>query len=210
MISLLIISDHRVVRAGLRAMLAPFEDLRILGESGQEESAQAARDVHPDVALFELPGSVLGGLDALFHLIAEAPDLAVVVLSDDVDPDVAIRALEAGARGYLVRDASPEEILEAIRAVHQGFTVLHATAARALLRRQTRPVPSASTESLTDRETEVLHLLAQGLPSKTIASRLGISENTVKFHVGSILGKLGASSRTEAVSLALRRGLISL
>ena len=210
MIRLLLASDYAVTRAGMRAILASSDDLQLAGEGRSSDVLAQAVDLRPDVVLLELPMGEQGSLETLWRLLSELPELGVVVITDDASESAAREALQAGARGYLLRDVSSEEILSAVRAVHQGLTVLHPATSRSLLRRDVRQPLTVESDPLTERELEVLQLLAQGLPSKTIGHRLGISEHTVKFHVGSILGKLGAASRTEAVSVALRRGLISL
>ncbi len=210
MIRLFIASDYPVVRAGLRAILAQSEDCRVVGEGTLEEAESQAAALRPDVLLLELTGGEQGVTGHLRRLAAELPEVGMLVLSDDPGEAAVRDALQAGARGYLPREASPEELLEAVLAVGQGLVVLHPTTARSLLRQPQPQPPAAAGEPLTERELEVLQLLAQGLPSKTIASRLHISEHTAKFHVGSIMSKLGAASRTEAVTLAIRRGLIAL
>jgi DNA-binding NarL/FixJ family response regulator len=194
MIRLIIGSDYPVMRAGIRALLGGCPEF----------------DLRPEVIVLEMENRDQEGLEIVSRLAAELPEAGLLVLSDDAGEALARECLQAGARGYLLRDVSPEEMIAAVRAVGQGLTVLHPAAARALLRPSSVIPQSREAEVLSERETEVLQLLAQGLPSKSIAARLSISEHTVKFHVGSILGKLGAASRTEAVSLALRRGLISL
>jgi DNA-binding NarL/FixJ family response regulator len=206
----LVASDSPVVRAGLRAILDSSGDSDVAGECALGDAPDLAATLRPDVVLLDLTGDEPEGLAVLWRVAAAAPEAGVVVLSGDPAEARARAALEAGARAYLLRDVSPEEMLISIRAAHQGLTVLHPATARALLSRPPAVAPDQAGEVLTARELEVLRLLAQGLPSKTIATRLHISENTVKFHVGSILGKLGSASRTEAVSVAIRRGLIAL
>lgn len=209
-IQVLIVSDYPVTRAGLRAILEGSQGEAIAGESSTEDAPGQAALLRPDVVLVDVPAGDRDELELLSRLISDLPQLGVIVLSADPAEAAAAEALQAGVRGYLLRDASPDEIAEAVRAVGQGLTVLHPAVASALLA-ASRPRPPASPdEPLTAREREVLQLMAQGLPSKTIATRLRISEHTVKFHVGSILGKLSAASRTEAVAVAIRRGLIAL
>ena len=209
-IHLFVASDYPVVRAGLRSILDASEGFQVVGEGGLEETADEVVALRPDVVLLEIPGGERDGLETLWRLAAESPEVGIVVMSGDPAESLARDALQAGARGYLLRDVSPEEIVEAVRAVYQGLTVLHPAIASALLGPPRPRGHFGAGEPLTERELEVLQLLAQGLPSKAIASRLGISEHTVKFHVGSIMGKLNAASRTEAVTLAIRRGLIAL
>jgi DNA-binding NarL/FixJ family response regulator len=210
MIRLVIGSDYPVMRAGVRTVLGGVPECQVVGEVALAGLVSLALDLRPDVVVLELRAQDHEGLETISRMAAELPEVAILVLSWQAGDAFALECLHAGARGYLLRDVSPEEMVEAVRAMHQGLAVLHPAALQALLPRTRRMGPAAEADLLSERETEVLQLLAQGLPSKTIAARLNISEHTVKFHVGSILGKLGAASRTEAVSLALRRGLISL
>jgi DNA-binding NarL/FixJ family response regulator len=207
---LLVASASPIVRAGLRALLAAESRIEVVGEVRPEELLAQTVALSPDVALLDLPVGNPDALEILWQLTTELPRLGVVVLSADPAEGRAREALSAGARGYLLRDASAEEIVAAIEAARLGLIVLYPATTRALLAGAGSRAQLELAEPLSPRELEVLHLLAQGLPSKTIAQRLKISEHTVKFHVGQILGKLGAASRTEAVALALRRGLIAV
>lgn len=225
MTRVLVAAADRIVRTGLRALLAEVGDLEFGGEGELAELAErlagGARtsDREAEAVLADLPAGDDSALDDLARLAAAAPRLGVIVLAR-TDGDAARRCLRAGARGVLSRDASIEEIGAALRAAAIGLTVLDARSAHAAFGESLasaisivadRPVlASQPVEPLTPRETEVLRLLAEGLPSKAIAPRLGISEHTVKFHIGAILGKLGAASRTEAVAIGVRRGLIAL
>jgi DNA-binding NarL/FixJ family response regulator len=209
-IQVLIASNYPVTRAGLRAILDGSEEIAVAGECPTEETPSQAALLRPDVVLLDVPLGEQDELEVLSRLMAELPEVGVLVLSGDPGERAATESLQAGVRGYLLRDASPEEIAEAVRAVGQGLIVLHPSIVRALLSGSRPQPPAAASDPLTARELDVLRLMAQGLPSKTIAARLHISEHTVKFHVGSILMKLGAASRTEAVALAIRRGLIAL
>jgi DNA-binding NarL/FixJ family response regulator len=209
-IQVLIVSNYPVTRAGLRAILEGSDSAAVAGESSIEEMPGQAASLRPDAVLLDVSTAEQDELEILSRLMAELPGVGVVVLSGDPGDASAREALQAGVRGYLLRDASRDEIVEAVRAVAQGLTVLHPSVAAALLAGSRLQPPAGPDEPLTARELEVLRLMAQGLPSKTIASRLRISEHTVKFHVGAILGKLGAASRTEAVTVAIRRGLIAL
>ncbi len=209
-IDLYVASDSPVVRAGLRAIVEGTQEIRVVGEGGLTGLEDELPSLRPEVLLLELPSARGDDLELLARAISGAPEMGVLLLSGDPDEGFAREALQTGVRGYLLRDVSPEEIVEAVRAVSQGFTVLHPATTRALLARPAAQPATGAGEPLSARELEVLRLLAQGLPSKSIAARLQISEHTVKFHVGSILGKLGAASRTEAVSTAIRRGLIAL
>ncbi len=209
-IQVLIASDYPAMRAGLRSILEAAEGCAVVGESALLDAPGRAAALRPDVVLIDSPAGEQDEFELLSRLSAEMPGAGIVVLSGDTSEAGVREALQAGVRGYLLRDASAEEIAEAVRAVAQGLAVMHAPAARALAAGSPSQSQSGQGDPLTARELEVLQLMAQGLPSKTIAARLRISEHTVKFHVGSILGKLGAASRTEAVALAIRRGLIAV
>jgi DNA-binding NarL/FixJ family response regulator len=209
-VQVLIASDYPAMRAGLHSILSASEGIAVLGGTALQDAPAQTAELRPDVVLLDVPAGDQDELEVYSRLAAETPGVGVVVLSGDPAEAAAREALQAGVRGYLLRDASAEEIAEAVRAVAQGLVVLHPVAARALAAGPGFQAPAASGDPLTARELEVLQLMAMGLPSKTIAARLRISEHTVKFHVGSILGKLGAASRTEAVAVAIRRGLIAV
>jgi DNA-binding NarL/FixJ family response regulator len=200
-----------MVRAGLEVLIDNQEDFAVVGKSTTgEELALLADELRPDIVLLELARD---DLSPLIRLGRAAVSASVVVLSGSPSGELAAGALRAGARGYLFKETAAEELLATLRAVSQGLTVLHPAAAQAALGgRERAPTLAAGApgETLTARELEVLTLLAQGLPNKTIASRLHLSEHTVKFHVASIIGKLGVASRTEAVTVAARQGLIAL
>ena len=212
MIKVLLVSDYPMTRAGLRALLDGQDDIDVVGEAVvRDDLSFLVSEVTPDLILIDLPGH--DELEPLARIAGSAPGVSLVVLSGDPSGALAARALSAGARGYLFKEAAREELLATVRAVSEGLVVLHPAAAMAAVGDGQHQQSSAGTEggqSLTARELEVLVLVAQGLPNKTIANRLHLSEHTVKFHVGSIIGKLGAASRTEAVSLGVRRGLIAL
>ncbi len=210
MVHVLVVSDHPVVRMGLAAMLGQATDVEVIGEAGLADLPAQVAALHPEVAVMDLGDVEADDLEVLWRLAAEMPATALVVLSHNPAESRARLALQAGARAYLLWDASAEEVAAAVHAVRHGLTVIHSAVAQPLLERSATSAPQLVREPLTARELEVLQLLAQGLPSKTVATRLGISEHTVKFHVGSILAKLGAASRTEAVAAAIRRGLITL
>lgn len=205
-----VVSDHQLVRAGLRSLVANTGDHEVVGEATIEEAAGEIEAAHAEVAVVEL-GSDVEVAEEVNRLVSEQLGLPFIVVGQAASALVVRQALNAGAKAFLLWDATAEDLSAAISAVQQGLLALHPAAAETLLREGATPsaVPSGG-ESLSPREAEVLALLAQGLPSKTIAQRLRLSEHTVKFHIGSILTKLGASSRTEAVAVALRRGLIAL
>lgn len=204
MIRVMVVSPYPTVRAGLRAVVEETADLEVVERGLVSDSATSARD-GADVALVD--GEV--GAGAVDSLAAGNPGLAIVLLGGELPGDLGARS---APRGYLRRDASGEEILSAVRTVAHGLTVVDPARLPELLPASERPRPAAAEdgEVLTRREMQVLQLIADGLPNKTIAVQLGISEHTAKFHVSSVLAKLGALSRTEAVSTAARRGLLAL
>jgi len=200
-----IVAEDPLVRAGLAALLAHEPGLSLAAQlGGDEDVARMARDARADVALWDLGAASGSRLERLAQAAAGLPTLALV--QDDED---AAEALAAGARGALSRAADGRRVAAALAAVRQGLLVVDEPLAALVLR--PRPGrPAALVEPLTPRESEVLQLLAQGLPNKAIAERLGISDHTAKFHVNAILGKLGAQSRTEAIVHAARLGLVLL
>jgi len=206
-IRVLVVDDHPVVREGLISVLEDQPDLQIIGAAGSaEEALSLVRRLRPDVVLLDLELPGMGGLAAIPYLLAgSAPPRVLVFTAYDTDDRVR-GALEAGAAGYLLKGVSGEEIARSVRSVYEGKTALEPRIAARTLP-QTRS-PARQRGPLTPREREVLELVAQGLANKEIASRLGISERTVKFHIASIMDKLGAENRAQATALALQRGLL--
>ena len=218
----LVAAASPVVRAGLEALLAAAESMTVVGSAGDRASlAQQLEDLEPDVVLLELEPPGEEGAPPALPALAPPRGPALVVLSDDDGPASAgwaAGALRAGARAVLPRGATAAEVVAAVEAAGAGLVALHPDVADALL--GAAPLPAARegagggvaapASPLTPREVEVLGMLAEGLGNKQIAARLGISEHTVKFHVTSILNRLGAASRAEAVAVGIRRGLILL
>jgi DNA-binding NarL/FixJ family response regulator len=213
-IRVVVAAARPTARAGLAAVLRTSAEIEVVGEAaGVSDVLALAASYAPDAALIELEAAsdALGG--AVAALSAAAPSTGVVLLSD-ADSAWSVEALRGGARGILSREAERAEIVAAVLAAAQGLLVVPAALARTLLPLDAAPAAmgarSASVEPLTARELEVLRLIGEGLGNKGIAQRLRISEHTVKFHVGAIMAKLGAASRTEAVTIAARHGLIML
>ncbi|GAA1261316.1 response regulator transcription factor [Sphaerisporangium rubeum] len=205
MISVLIVDDHPVVREGLRGMLEADPGISVAGEAGSgDEAVTRARELRPDVVLMDLrmPGG--DGVSAIPRVLSERPGCRVIVLTTfETDQDI-VRAVEAGAAGYLLKDTSRADLVSAVFAATRGETVLSPSVATKLVGRMRAP----AADSLSRRETEVLSLVARGLTNADIGRELFISEATVKTHLLRVFGKLGVSDRTAAVTTALRRGLL--
>ncbi len=211
MIRVLIADDHPVVRDGLAAMLGTQADFDVVGTAatGREVVAQA-QALQPDVVLLDLEMPELDGVEALRQLATRCPAVrALVFTAFDTDERI-VGAVQAGARGYLLKGAPRDELFNAIRVVSQGGSLLQPIVASKLIQRISQPAAEPPADPLTARELEVLKLLAQGKANKEIAAALHISERTVKFHVSAIFTRLGAGNRTEAVRFAMQRGLIVL
>jgi NarL family two-component system response regulator LiaR len=210
-IRVLIADDHAVVRQGLRTFLELQDDVEVVADVADgEEAVAAVENHHPDVILMDLVMPNLDGVEATRRILGERPATRVIALTSFLDDDKVLPAVRAGAAGYLLKDVEPQELVRAIRTVYGGEALLHpAVTARVMEELAAGPRPS-SPDSLTDREREVLGLIARGLSNKRIALDLSISEKTVKAHVSSILGKLGVSDRTQAALQAVREGWVEL
>lgn len=204
MIRVVVAEDHAVVRAGLERLLSGADGVEVVGAAsdGQEAVAVAA-ETRPDVVLCDLSMPVIDGIEATGRIVADNPEARVVILTAFSERDRILGALDAGAIGYLLKDADPEELLEAVRAAARGEAPLAPKAAREVLsdRAEQRAV------ELTGREREVLSLVAEGMPNKLIARRLEISEKTVKSHLTRIFERVGVTDRTQAALWAQRHGL---
>lgn len=210
-IRVLIVDDHEVVRRGLSVFLSGYDDLELVGQAGDGvEALELSRQLRPDVVLMDLIMPDMDGSTATRLIRAELPDTRVVALTTFRDKELVHEMLTAGAAAFLYKDASVEELAEAIRQAHRGRSlVLAPAAAEALLTLITSPKPAPSTGAdLTERERQVLTLLADGLTNRQIAHRLHFSESTAKQFVRSILAKLNVDSRTEAVALAMQQGIL--
>lgn len=204
MIRVVIVDDHAVVRAGLEQVIDLSDDIDVVGSATDGSETEAlVRRTEPDVVLMDLSMPTLDGIEATRLVMAARPETNVLVLTSYSDRDSILRALDAGARGYVLKDAEPDELLRAIRAAARGEAPLSPRAAQALVsaRRESSPAPA-----LSEREREVLALVADGLANKQIAIRLGISEKTVKSHLTRIFREIGVSDRTQAALWAQRHG----
>lgn len=230
MIRILLADDHPIMREGLRAVLETQPDFEVVGTPEQaangDEALRLALELRPDILLLDLEMPVMDGVETIRRLRQQGlarqksgennfPRIIVFTAFDNDERIIA--ALAAGANGYLLKGAPREEMFHAIRVTMQGGSLLQPLVASKLLRHMERREAGRFSsdaqpiyEALTERELEVLRLLAQGMPNKEIAAHLVISERTAKFHISSIMGKLGATNRTEAVALAAQRGLITL
>ena len=203
-IRILAVDDHFLVREGIATFIAAQSDMRLIAEATNgREAIQQFREHHPDVTLMDLQMPEMNGLDAIVAIRNEFRDARIIVLTTYKGDAQILRALKAGARAYLLKSLLRKELLETIRAVHAGHKRIPPEIASQL-------AEHAADDALTLREIEVLRLLAGGNANKLIADKLSIAEETVKFHVRNILSKLGASDRTHAVAIALKRGIIEL
>lgn len=205
-IRILLVDDHAVVRQGLQMFLALDAELEVVGEA--EDGRQAvslAHELRPDVILMDLLMPRMNGIEAITAIRRELPDIEIIALTSVLEDSSVVGAVRAGAIGYLLKDTQAEDLIRAIKAAAAGQVQLSPQAAARLMREIRAP---ESPETLTDRETEVLRLLAQGKSNKEIAYELSIGEKTVKTHVSNILSKLNVSSRTQAAMYAARIGLV--
>jgi NarL family two-component system response regulator LiaR len=206
-IRILIVDDHAVVRQGLKMFLALDKELEVIGEAANgEEAIRRARELSPDVVLMDLLMPQMDGIAATEAIRREMPDVEVIALTSVLEDKAVFGAVRAGAIGYLLKDTEADELCRAIKAAAAGQVQLSPQATRRLLREVQIP---DSPEKLTQRETEVLRLLARGLSNKEIGEALVIGLKTVKTHVSSVLSKLGLPSRTQAALYAVRIGLVS-
>ncbi len=206
-IRVMIVDDHAVVRSGLAAFLLAFDDLELVGEAGSGEQALSlCETAHPDVVLMDLVMPGMDGAAATRALREKYPQLQVIALTSFKEQELVQTAMQAGAIGYLLKNVGVDELADAIRAAFAGRPTLAPEAAQALIHAARQP--ETPFFDLTDREKEVLALMVEGLSNPAIAERLVVSRSTVKFHVSSLLSKMGVSSRTEAVAVALQNNIL--
>lgn len=211
-IRILIVDDHAIVRRGLRALIDTEPDMEAVGEAADGvEAVLKARSLRPDVILLDMVMPRKDGIPAIVEIKEENPDARILVLTSFAEDEKVFPAIKAGALGYLLKDTLPQELLQAVRDVYGGESSLHPTIARKLVRELSQPSALPPTEEpLTEREAEVLTLVARGLTNEEIAKMLVISDRTVGKHVGNILDKLHLANRTQAALYALREGLAKL
>jgi DNA-binding NarL/FixJ family response regulator len=212
-VRVLIVDDDDLMRAGLRGVLSSDERIEVVGEAADgREAAYRTRLLRPDVILMDIRMSDLDGIAATREVLAEFPDVRVVILTTFEEDDYIFGALSAGASGFLLKRTSPEELIAAIHTIHAGDSLLSpSVTSRVIERTARRPTPDASRdprlEELTPRERDVLELIARGLSNAEIAAELVVEESTVKTHVKRVLSKLGARDRVQAVIIAYESGL---
>ncbi len=208
-ITILVVDDHAVVREGLRAFLGLQDGFEIVGEAADgDEALEQAERLDPDVILMDLVMPGRDGVSAMQTLKRRASRSRVIVLTSFLEDDRLLPALEAGAAGYLLKNSQPAELARAVRAAHAGEAVIDPTVAARLVQALADRPRSGALDDLTTRERDVLVLIAQGRSNKRIALELGISEKTVKTHVGHVLAKLDVTDRTQAAVLAVQAGLV--
>ena len=206
-IRVMIVDDHLMVRDGLRVFLSIYDDILIVGEAENGQQAVSQCDeVEPDVILMDLLMPEMDGFEATRMIRAKDSSIQVIALTSFADQELVEKAFKAGAISYLLKDVHSDKLAESIREANRGRATIDSAAAQALV--ASTDQASSTGDDLTQREREILVLLVEGKTNKEIASNLSLSEGTVRFHVSNILSKMGASNRTEAVSLALQQGIV--
>lgn len=209
-IRILLADDHAVVRAGIRQILEHAGDIQVIAEAGDGEAAQAyIQQYQPDVAVLDIQMPKVTGIDVTRWARAHKIKVGILILTAYDDDPYVMAVLQAGANGYVLKTASPDELIRAVRDVHAGKSALDAVVTQKLMAQMFQPQDTLSVEPLTEREMEVLQLTARGFTNKAIGAQLGISDRTVQGHLAHIFAKLQASSRTEAVMRAVSLGWIS-
>jgi NarL family two-component system response regulator LiaR len=211
-IRVLIADDHAIIRKGVKAVLDLIPDMELVAEAANGVEAIALeQELHPDVILMDLLMPEMNGIEAIKRIMEQNPKAHILVLTNFAGEEMLFPAIKAGALGYHLKDSAPEELVEALRQVNAGEAALHPVIARKLLNELVQPAEHMTTrDALTQREVEVLQLIAQGFENKDIAKQLFISEATARTHVSNILSKLHLASRTQAALYALKEGIASI
>lgn len=213
-IRIVLADDHDVVRRGLQALIGIEPDMEIVGIAGNGvDAVQKVQETNPDVVLLDVQMPHKTGIEATADIKQWNPTIHILMLTSFGDDEMVFAAIKAGALGYLLKDSSPEELLQAIRNVHRGRSSLHPDIALKVIQELNKPIPPShplTEEPLTEREVEVLQLVARGFSNNDIADKLVVSERTVRTHISNILGKLHLANRTQAALYALREGIASL
>lgn len=212
LIDVLLVDDHTMVRKGMKALLSEYEDISVVGEaSNGAEAIDAASRLEPDVILMDLAMPVMDGIEATRRIIADQPEQRILVLTSYPGDDQLLPAIKAGAMGYLVKDAQPEELVASIRSLRAGEPSFDPRTAWKFLREMSGgEAPKKSSEVLSERETEVLRLLGQGKTDQEIGKQLVLTEVTIRTHISRVLSKLGLTNRVQAALYCVRTGLVSL
>ena len=207
-IRILVVDDHTITRDGLKALLSIYDDLDYAGEaSNGEEAIELCKKIRPDVVLMDIEMPLMNGIDAASIIKEENPDIKIIALTSFADKKLVSQAIRAGATSYILKNVSTEIIADSIRDAYAGKSNLSPEATRAMIEEIKEPSPDKF--SLTKQEMNILDLVVKGYSNKAIAGKLYISMHTVKFHIGNILSKLGASTRTEAAAIATRNKLVT-
>jgi two-component system, NarL family, response regulator LiaR len=211
-IRVLVVDDHPVVRRGIKSLLAEENDLKVVGEAANGKDAiQQVADLNPDVVLMDLVMPEMTGVEAIRRITASHPEARILVMTSFAADDKVFPSIKAGALGYILKDSDPEDLIRMIHQVYRGELSIHPTIARKVIQELNRPAEEPLTpEPLTEREVEILQLLAQGVENKEIARRLVLREATVRTHVSNILSKLHLANRVQATLFALRKGIATL
>jgi NarL family two-component system response regulator LiaR len=211
-IRVMIVDDHPVVRRGIQSLLDEEEDIQVVGEAvNGKDALEKVKSLKPDVILMDIVMPEMNGIEAIEKITASHPDARILVMTSFAADDKVFPSIKAGALGYLLKDSDPEDLIRMIRQVYRGELSIHPTIARKVIQELNRPAKEPLTPSpITEREEEILQLLAQGLENKEIAARLVVRDATVRTHVSNILRKLQLANRVQATLYALRTGLTSL